>query len=105
MMEFLERYVDRQRRWSQQVFGNGRRTGGIVAHIRKELGEIEADPTDLTEWVDVMILAMDGYWRHGGTPDSLAEDLELKQSINFRRKWPEPGPEDQAVEHVRTEGK
>lgn len=61
-----ESHLAGQRRWSEATFGPGPRTLGITAHIRKELQEIEDDPTDLTEWIDVAILALDGAWRTGG---------------------------------------
>ena len=49
-------HLARQREFSLKNFGPGRRTGGVIKHIRKELVEIEADPTDLAEWADVVIL-------------------------------------------------
>ncbi len=36
------------------TFGPGLRLG-VIDHIRKELFEVEADPTDLSRWVDVII--------------------------------------------------
>ena len=59
----LSEWLDCQRSWSLRVFGPGPRTKGILKHIEKELDEIEADPGDPMEWVDVMILAFDGAWR------------------------------------------
>lgn len=100
-MNDLQAYVIRQWDWSLRTFGPGKRTLGIVHHIRKELDEIVAEPTDLSEWIDVMILAMDGYWRHGGTPETIMADLRAKQSKNFGRKWPPPQSEDLATEHIR----
>lgn len=98
---WLERYLYEQLRWSRLTFGNGRRTVGITAHIAKELAEIRAKPDDVEEWIDVVILALDGYWRAGGTPESLAWDLRAKQDKNFARQWPAQKPEDEATEHVR----
>jgi hypothetical protein len=95
-------YIKRQAEWSAKTFGTSQRTLGIVNHIRKELEEILRDPGDLEEWIDVMILALDGYWRHGGNPDEIYQRLQAKQNKNFERKWPfPPPPEDQASEHVR----
>lgn len=99
----LERYLHRQREWSSRTFGPGRRTGGLLDHIRKELREIEAEPTDLTEWVDVVILALDGYWRHGGNPLDIMAHLTEKQNKNFARQWPVSLSEDVATEHIRVE--
>ncbi|WP_231753038.1 dATP/dGTP pyrophosphohydrolase domain-containing protein [Burkholderia sp. TSV86] len=60
-------YLQRQREFSERTFGPGARTAGVCDHIRKELKEIEANPGDLTEWIDVVILALDGAWRAGGS--------------------------------------
>lgn len=67
----LTEWLEKQRTWSLKTFGPGRRTLGLVAHIRKELKEIEADPTDPMEWVDVVILALDGAHRTGGDIDNV----------------------------------
>jgi hypothetical protein len=97
----MTEYIRRQREWSERTFGPGKRTGGITAHIAKELDEIRAAPDDLMEWVDVIILACDGYWRAGGKPEYLMRLMREKQQKNMARKWPPPQPEDVAVEHVR----
>lgn len=93
----------RQRVWSLRTFGPGKRTAGIIDHIRKELVEIEAEPCDLREWIDVVILALDGAWRSGHSPEEIARALEAKQSTNERRKWPDWRKQslDKAIEHVR----
>ncbi len=93
-------YMD-QIDWSERTFGPGERTLGILKHLAKELKEVEAKPDDLEEWIDLVVLAMDGYWRHGGTPASFMQDLLAKQVKNFSRQWPPPGPEDEAIEHIR----
>jgi len=49
--------------WSHRTFGPGARQAGVVAHIRKELIEIEDEPEDLSEWADLFILGLDGCWR------------------------------------------
>ncbi len=98
----LSQYLTAQWDWSKRTFGSGRRTRGILQHITKELLEIEAKPDDLSEWVDVAMIAMDGYCRHGGKPTNLMGDLLAKQRKNFSRNWPTPTSEDIAVEHDRT---
>lgn len=97
----LSGYLKRQEEWSGRTFGHGTRTIGIIQHIRKELEEILQNPHDLEEWIDVVILALDGYWRHGGDPKHIMFHLQAKQQINFSRHWPPPGPEDQPTEHIR----
>lgn len=102
MVFALDRYIDRQKRWSEKTFGPGMRTKGITAHIRKELEEIEAEPDDVVEFVDVIILALDGAWRAGYSAAEIVAALQSKQEINFARDWPEPGPEDRPNFHIKT---
>lgn len=101
MIDFLERYLTAQRFWSRRTFGEAKRTIGITTHIEKECEEIRKAPSDLEEWIDVMILAMDGYWRAGGSPQDLAWHLQVKQDKNFARQWPAPRPETEATEHLK----
>jgi hypothetical protein len=100
-MSSIETYLARHWAWSLGAFGPGRQTAGILEHLGKEIAEISAKPDDLTEWVDVMILAFDGYLRHGGTVEGLMRDLEAKQAENFARRWPPAGDGEHAVEHLR----
>lgn len=97
-------HLARQRDFSHHTFGPGRRTKGVVAHIRKELQEIEDDPTDITEWVDVVILALDGAWRAGWEPQQIIDAIKAKQARNEARTWPDwrTASEDQPIEHDRT---
>jgi dATP/dGTP diphosphohydrolase len=99
----LRSHIKRQIRWSEATFGPGCRTQGLLDHIRKELCEIEADPTDLKEWIDVIILAVDGAWRCGGTPSEIVAAITAKQAINEKREWPDWRTADpnKAIEHVR----
>lgn len=123
----MERYLLRHQEWSWKTFGSpaDRKqqweklyTGGImdgvsipafapsagvVDHIRKELVEIEKDPTDFTEWLDVIILGIDGYLRAGGSWKEFLIQLFAKQRKNFNRTWPDwkktkPGV---AIEHAK----
>ena len=97
-------YLLRQIGWSIRTFGEAKRTLGITRHIEKEIAEVRKNPDDLTEWIDIVILAIDGYWRHGGSPDNLMKDLVEKQQKNFARVWPSPPPpEDEASEHIEEE--
>jgi hypothetical protein len=79
------------------------RTKGITDHIRKELLEIEAEPYDLAEWVDVIVLAFDGAWRAGWEPREIIEAIKAKQKKNEERVWPDwrLRSEDEAIEHVK----
>lgn len=72
-------------------------------HIRKELREIEASPLDLEEWIDVVILALDGAWRAGHSPDDIITQLVAKQAKNEKRQWPDWRTADpgKAIEHIK----
>lgn len=97
----MDEYLEQQQIWSEATFGPGKRTLGITKHIQKEIAEVIENPHDLSEWVDVMILAMDGYWRHGGTPETIMKDLIAKQAKNFSRQYAPPVSEDEPSEHIR----
>lgn len=96
-------HLIRQRSWSRYTFGPGARTKGILDHIRKELAEIEAEPLS-NEWIDVAILALDGAWRAGFTPQEIINALVAKQAKNEARTWPDwrGASEDHAIEHDRS---
>ncbi len=95
-----------QRKFSQQAFGPGYRTQALIDHIRKELLEIEKEPLDITEWIDVVLLALDGAWRSGHEPEEIAEALYVKFVKNEARSWPDWRTADpnKAIEHVRQPG-
>lgn len=98
-------HLYRQREFSQQTFGPGARSEGLIDHLRKELIEIEKSPGDLYEWVDAIMLGLDGAWRAGYSPEEIAFALAHKLTINLSRKWPdwrtaEPG---RAIEHIRSQ--
>lgn len=98
-------HLRRQREFSERTFGPGARTKGVLDHIRRELVEIEGKPHDVYEWIDVVLLALDGAWRAGHSPEDIVLALAVKQERNERRTWPDwrTQPADKAIEHVRTE--
>lgn len=100
----FEAHLKRQREWSGRTFGPGPRTAGVVDHIRKELAEITAAPSDISEWIDVVILALDGAWRAGASPQDIIAALVAKQAKNEARVWPDwrTMSPDKAIEHDRS---
>lgn len=113
----LFQHICRQIVFSRSTFGPGDREKGVIDHIRKELVEIENAPTPelkLKEWIDVIILAIDGAWRclsvtNGGNFDTVAairicDEIEAKQQKNENRVWPDwrTMPTDKAIEHDRS---
>ncbi len=101
MFDLLQ-HVRRQRAFSEKTFGPGPRTGALTEHIRKELIEIENDPHDLREWIDVICLALDGAWRAGYTPEEIVNELDATLTRNETRRWPDwrSVPADQPIEHL-----
>lgn len=100
----LVKLLDAQREWSEATFGPGPRTAGVLAHIRKELKEIEDAPDDAEEWIDVVILALDGAWRSGRSSQEIVDVLNAKYKKNRNRQWPDwrTADPDGPIEHVRT---
>lgn len=94
-------YIEKQIGWSRKTFGPGKWTIGIIKHIKKELREIQREPDNLEEWIDVVILGLDGAWRAGYTPEQIVDMLKHKQAKNFLREWPPPLSEDLPMEHIK----
>jgi dATP/dGTP diphosphohydrolase len=97
-------HLERQRNFSVSIFGPGKRTDNLIDHIAKELDEIRDDPRDVSEWVDVIILAFDGAWRAGWEPQQIIDAIIAKQERNEQRTWPDWRAADpgKAIEHVRS---
>jgi hypothetical protein len=89
----ISEYITNQKIWSQIAFGKGKRTEGVLHHIEKEIEEVRMEPYSL-EWIDIVILALDGAWRAGYTPEEIEKALIAKQEKNAKRKWPYPPPSD-----------
>jgi tagatose-1,6-bisphosphate aldolase non-catalytic subunit AgaZ/GatZ len=101
-MNFID-YLERQQAFSERTFGPGPRVKMVLDHLRKELVEIENNPTDLEEWIDVVMLALDGAWRAGYEPHEIADQLSAKLYKNEVRTWPDWRlvDTDKAIEHIR----
>lgn len=96
-------HLAHQREWSEATFGP-QTCRGVIDHIRKELTEIEQDPLDVGEWVDVIILAFDGALRSGAEPQEIIDAIKAKQAKNEARTWPDwrTMSADEAIEHDRS---
>ncbi|MCP4208898.1 MAG: DUF550 domain-containing protein [Shimia sp.] len=110
----LKQHLLRQMAFSHATFGPGVRTAGVCDHIRKELQEVQEAGGDAAEWVDVVILALDGLTRQLASrvgerrdPSHVAETacamIAGKQIINEARTWPDwrTVDLDKAIEHDR----
>jgi hypothetical protein len=110
----LQQHLIRQMAFSHATFGPGQRRPMVIDHIRKELIEVEDAHGESSEWVDVVILALDGLTRRLAYLDGERRDPESvadlackmilgKQAKNEARDWPDwrTAPGDQAIEHIR----
>lgn len=115
----MQDHLRRQMAFSRWAFGPGERRKGVIDHIRKELVEIEGGGGGPEEWVDVVILALDGLtralanetrttfstYRDGhenrteekkvrvrkweDVPETALRMIVSKQSKNEQRDWPD----------------
>ena len=97
-------HLHRQAAFSLKTYGPGSRVQGVTDHIAKELKEVRDSGGDLKEWVDVIILGLDGAWRSGATPEQVVAAIEAKQTKNEGRTWPDWRTADpnKAIEHDRS---
>ena len=100
----LVQHIKKQKSWSEKAFGPAEidRTKGVLDHILKEVEEIKDNPKDVTEWIDLIMLGIDGAWRNGASPELIAETLLWKLERNMIRKWPDWRDADpnKAIEHI-----
>ena len=79
-----------QRLFSLKAFGPRPRLAGVHDHLSKELQELKADPQDLSEWADCLLLCFDGAMRAGATPEELSEYLDIGDMRSpYRGLWHE----------------
>lgn len=118
---YLPAHLRRQIAFSLATFGPGDRMEGVIEHIIEELAEVAEGGNDPEEWIDVVILALDGLWRSlafheadglvnkefEGNTDAIAETicgmLSDKQNKNEWRNWPDWRTQDftKKINHVR----
>jgi hypothetical protein len=115
----LKQHLIRQMAFSHATFGPGTRAEGIMDHLKKEIEEVkqalpEGAQVAASEWVDLVILSLDGLTRQLAycngerrDPDAVAEDacnmIVGKQTRNEARSWPDWRTADhrKAIEHIR----
>ena len=123
----LTEHLRRQMAFSKGTYGPGDRRQGVIDHIRKETVEVLEDG-DPREWVDLVILSLDGLWRSlafedqeryieefkigkkifmndwGNIPEIATALVVEKQKKNEQRDWPDWRSADptKAIEHDRS---
>lgn len=97
----LAEFFDDKASWSRATFGPADRAIGLCEHIREELIEIESDPACLEEWIDVVLLAMDGAWRSAGADgQAFVAALVAKDQRNRARTWSVPDDATKPTPHM-----
>ena len=113
-MTDLEQHLIRQMVFSRATFGPGARTDGVLDHMTKEIAEVRESGCNPDEWVDLVILALDGLTRAVWSENNYQLEADTaalisvnrilsKQAKNERRDWPDWRSSDpnKAIEHVR----
>lgn len=89
--------------WSQKTFQSDSERGptGPINHLKKEIEELAANPTDRMEYADCFLLLVDAYRRAGlGDISSLIKDVRAKFEICKERKWGEIN-KDGFYQHIK----
>lgn len=113
----LKQHLMRQMAFSKATFGPGTRTEGVLDHLSKEIEEVRESGGSADEWVDLVILSLDGLTRQLSfcnrgterirTSEEIAEMacnmVVGKQDRNENRTWPDwrTMSADKAIEHDR----
>ena len=92
----MDEAIDEVTAWGRRQFPNST-VSSTMAHLKREIAELEADPGNPEEIADVLMLII-------GLADlyhiDLAGALTAKLAINKARPWGEPDSEG-VVEHLR----
>lgn len=113
----LKQHLIRQMAFSKATYGPGTRTNGVLDHIKKEIEEVRESNGSSNEWVDLVILSLDGLTRQlsfcNNENERILTSAEIaqmacdliaaKQDRNENRNWPDwrTMSADKAIEHIR----
>jgi hypothetical protein len=112
IMDF-KHYLIRKIQWSIKTFGQGKRTNGVLQHISREIEEVKGSNGSAKEWVDLVILSLDGLCRElvynkPGMSEVAASNAAItllmeKQLENEAREWPpvDEANQDVAIAHLK----
>lgn len=100
--KFLLDLTEEASQWSDRTFGEsyGRGPEACIAHLKKEILELEKEPLDRLEYADCMLLLIDAYRRAGGNIDDLLLATREKLEICKKRKWGKPDSKG-VVQHIK----
>lgn len=103
------KWLARKIEWSLKTFGPDQRSEGVLQHIEKEIKEVRENPNDILEWIDIVLLALDGAMRcgigrtgpNGYSAKEISRAMVEKQRINRERKWgPKPAADEPSF-HIK----
>ena len=86
-------------KWTSEQFPD-QPLSGKFAHLRKELDELEADPSDIVEYADCYMLLIDIAGKNNIRLSDIHRAAGEKLEVNKKRDWGKPNA-DGSVEHVR----
>ena len=114
----LKQHLIRQMAFSKATYGPGTRTNGVLDHLTKEIEEVRESGGSSDEWVDLVILSLDGLTRQlsfcNESDRRITESEQIaevacrmivnKQDRNENRTWPDwrTMSADKAIEHDRS---
>ncbi len=93
------------RKWSDATFGTPEERGplGPLKHLKEEVEEAIANPTDKFEYVDMLFTLLDSANRAGLSSDDLMIAAREKLEVCKSRTYPKPPPgSDEVTNHDRT---
>ena len=106
--DHFELLWDAQEEFSVYAFGPSSYRGprGPLEHLKREAGEAQEKPNDISEFADCLILVLDATRRAGFSRQALLQAAILKVYQNAQREWPDwrTQPGDAVLEHVRCGG-
>jgi hypothetical protein len=85
--------------WADKTFGINRTASPVIAHLIREVYELEETPEDIMEYADCFILLLQAAKLSGYDTDDLIRASFAKMEINKNRKWGKPNA-DGSVEHI-----
>lgn len=84
----ITRLWNNQADWAPKVFGTGSEAAKrALAHMREEIGEIEAAPTDVFEYADFLLLLLHTAQCNGVSLDGIIDAAVTKNERNRNAKW------------------
>ena len=89
--------------WSQATFGSDSERGpiGPLKHLEAEAKEAQENPTDITEYADILILLIDAARRAKIKPLELIKAAYAKLQVCKTRTYPKPLTDEPSY-HVKS---